>query len=159
MNTSVSIQRARTPSKLRELHENALLNRLLNVRGVTSADEMRFALADLPRPDSLLGIEQAVERLLYARQAQESILIVGDYDCDGATSTCLAVLALRAMGFTKVHYLVPNRFEYGYGLSPAIVDVASQFGPDLIMTVDNGCLLYTSPSPRDKRQSRMPSSA
>jgi len=103
-----------------------------------SKSELNFALADLPRPGSLLGIEAAVDRLLEARVKQQRVLIVGDYDCDGATSTTLAVLGLRAMGFEQVDYLVPNRFEYGYGLSPAIIDVALENKPDLIVTVDNG---------------------
>ncbi len=138
MSVPVTIARIAAPSKLRKLHANKLANRLLNARGVESAQELKFALADLPRPDSLLGIDAAVDRLLEARQAQHKVLIVGDYDCDGATSTCLAVLALRAMGYEQVDYLVPNRFDYGYGLSPAIVDVAAKTKPDLIVTVDNG---------------------
>jgi len=120
------------------LHVNPLANRLLNARGVGSKKELDFALADLPRPDSLLGIDEAVERLLMARVKQQRVLIVGDYDCDGATSTTLAVLGLQAMGFEQVDYLVPNRFEYGYGLSPAIIDVSLANKPDLIVTVDNG---------------------
>lgn len=120
------------------MHVNPLANRLLNARGVGSKKELDFALADLPRPDSLLGIDEAVERLLMARVKQQRVLIVGDYDCDGATSTTLAVLGLQAMGFEQVDYLVPNRFEYGYGLSPAIIDVSLANKPDLIVTVDNG---------------------
>ncbi|MCL4144134.1 UNVERIFIED_CONTAM: hypothetical protein GTU68_016494 [Idotea baltica] len=138
MSIPVTITRIDVPSKLRKLHKNKLANRLLNARGVESAEELKFALADLPRPDTLLGIEAAVDRLLAARTEQQKVLIVGDYDCDGATSTCLALLALRAMGFKHVEYLVPNRFDYGYGLSPAIVDVAAKSKPDLIVTVDNG---------------------
>lgn len=138
MNTAVTITRALLPAKLLTLHENKLVNRLLNTRGVESAEELDFALANLPRPDALPGINDAVDRLLNALEEQQKVLIVGDYDCDGATSTCLAVLALRAMGFEHVDYLVPNRFEYGYGLSPAIVDVAAESKPDLIVTVDNG---------------------
>ncbi len=138
MSVSVSIVRATLPTPLRELHDNPLVNRLFNARDVQTPDEMNFALADLPRPDSLLGIDAAVERLLQARLEQQKIMIVGDYDCDGATSTCLAVLALTAMGYDHIDYLVPNRFDYGYGLSPAIVDVAVQSQPDLIVTVDNG---------------------
>ena len=138
MSAAVTITRTVEPHKLLKLHENNLVNRLLNTRGVESAHEMQFALANLPKPDSLPDIDIAVERLLQAHRAQQQVLIVGDYDCDGATSTCLAVLALRAMGFEHVEYLVPNRFDYGYGLSPAIVDVAAKSMPDLILTVDNG---------------------
>jgi len=87
---------------------------------------------------AMLGIDAGVARLVTALRQQESILIVGDFDCDGATSTTTALLALRAFGFNQVDYLVPNRFEYGYGLSPEIVEVAQQKQPDLIITVDNG---------------------
>ncbi len=73
-----------------------------------------------------------------ALRAQQRILIIGDFDADGATSTALALTALRALGAQHVDYLVPNRFEFGYGLTPAIVDVASQWQPQLIITVDNG---------------------
>lgn len=138
MSTAVSITRREPPVKANKLHENPLINQLLTMRGVESADELNFALADLPTPETLLGIDEAVNRLLTARVEQQKILIVGDYDCDGATSTTLAVMALRAMGCQHVDFLVPNRFEYGYGLSPAIVDVAAKNKPDLIVTVDNG---------------------
>lgn len=138
MSASVSIARRESTVELVELHANPLINRLLNARGVESKNELDYALADLPRPDTLLGIDAAVERLLTARVKQQRVLIVGDYDCDGATSTTLAVLGLKAMGFEDVDYLVPNRFEYGYGLSPAIIDVALQNKPNLIVTVDNG---------------------
>ena len=83
------------------------------------------------------------------------ILIVADFDADGATSCALAIRGLTTMGAKDVIYVVPNRFEHGYGLSPEIVNVALEYDPDLIVTVDNGissiqgCLLYTSPSPRD----------
>jgi len=138
MSSAVTITHAELPTSLLALHKNKLVNRLLNARGVESPEEMEFALASLPKPDTMPGIKPAVERLLSSRLAQQKVLVVGDYDCDGATSTCLAVLALRAMGFKNVDYLAPNRFDYGYGLSPAIVDVAAESSPDLILTVDNG---------------------
>ena len=120
------------------VHPNPLAHRILASRGVTDSAELNFALAELPTPETLLGMDAAVARLLDAREAQQRVLIVGDYDCDGATSTTLALLGLRALGFSQVNFLVPNRFEFGYGLSPAIVDVARQSRPDLIVTVDNG---------------------
>lgn len=138
MSTPVTITRRKPPANAAALHSNALINRLLTARGLQAKEELNFALADLPRPDSLPGIAAAVDRLLEARLSQQRVLIVGDYDCDGATSTALAILGLQAMGFDQVDYLVPNRFEYGYGLSPAIVDVALENKPDLIVTVDNG---------------------
>ena len=84
------------------------------------------------------GLDAAVQRLVAALQRQQSLLILGDFDADGATSSALMVLALRAMGFQSVDFLVPNRFDYGYGLTPEIVDLAAQKSPDVIITVDNG---------------------
>ena len=135
---SVTINRRPTVSSNTQLHDNPLINRVLLARGVESQRELNFALADLPRWQGMPGIDAAVERLLQALKEQQHILIVGDYDCDGATSTTLALLVFRAMGFEHVRYLVPNRFDYGYGLTPAIVDVACENKPDLIFTVDNG---------------------
>ena len=120
-------------------HADPLARRVLLARGVRDAAELRFALADLPPPDTMPGIEAAVARLLAARAADERLLIVGDYDCDGATSTAVAVLGLAALGFARVEHVVPNRFTDGYGLSPAIVRQAVEaHAPDLIVTVDNG---------------------
>lgn len=121
------------------LHENPLAHRLLAARGVEDPTECDCSLADLPRPEGLPDIDKAVSRLLLARDKNERILIVGDYDCDGATSTCVALSGLAMLGFRDVAYLIPSRFEYGYGLSPPIVDLASQeYAADLIITVDNG---------------------
>jgi len=121
------------------LHSNPVLHRVLAARGIEHADQLDLALAGLPRPDLLSDIETAVMRLLQALENSERVLIVGDYDCDGATSTALAMLGLSMLGFNNLDYLVPNRFEHGYGLSPDIVDVAQvQFQPSLILTVDNG---------------------
>ncbi len=115
-----------------------VLQRILSARNVVDPESMEYGLSQLLPFDSLLNINQAVARLMQALANGERILIVGDFDVDGATSTTLAVLALRAMGAKDVDYLVPNRFDYGYGLSPEIVDVAHQSSPDLIVTVDNG---------------------
>ncbi|NND91810.1 MAG: single-stranded-DNA-specific exonuclease RecJ [Granulosicoccus sp.] len=121
------------------LHPNPLVHRLLAARGVTDPDELSFPLGSLPRPDTLLHINDAVGRLLQAREDEEQIVILGDYDCDGATSTCVAMLGLRMLGFRNIDYLIPSRFEFGYGLSPGIVEVAWQLHrPSLILTVDNG---------------------
>ncbi len=121
-----------------QLHTSPVAHRILAARGVTDVGELDCSLAHLPTPDTLPGIDKAVARLRLARANQERITIVGDYDCDGATSTTVAVLGLAMMGFDQVDYLVPNRFEFGYGLSPAIVDVAKLGHPSLILTVDNG---------------------
>jgi len=115
-----------------------LLNRILSSRGVTSETEIQYKLGLLEKPSSLKGLDRAVDLLVTALQRQERILIVGDFDADGATSCALSILVLRAMGFHFVDFLVPNRFEYGYGLTPEIVDVALESKPDIIITVDNG---------------------
>ena len=115
-----------------------LLARIFSARGVVAVEEMEHALKQLTPPQQLTDIDKAATRLADAITANQRILIVGDFDADGATSTALAVAALRAFGAQQVDFLVPNRFEYGYGLSPAIVDVAQTKQPDLIITVDNG---------------------
>lgn len=112
------------------------LARILSARD-TTADQLDLQLKHLLRPD-LMGLDKAVQILDQAIDEQQKILIVGDYDADGATSTALAILALQAMGAT-VNYIVPDRFKYGYGLTPAIAELAYEcFQPDVLMTVDNG---------------------
>ena len=115
-----------------------ILQRVLLGRGVTSEAQLDHRLAKLHAPQSMRGMQAAVELLVQAVRAQERILIVGDFDADGATSSTLAVLALGAMGAPAVEFLVPNRFDYGYGLTPEIVEVARDYQPDLLVTVDNG---------------------
>ncbi|WP_439133365.1 single-stranded-DNA-specific exonuclease RecJ [Pseudomaricurvus sp.] len=107
-------------------------------RGVSSVAEMERSLQAMLRPQHLKGLDTAVARLVKAITEQESLLIVGDFDADGATSCAVGMLALRDMGAASVQYLVPNRFEFGYGLTPEIVEVAKGYKPDLIITVDNG---------------------
>ncbi len=115
-----------------------LLQRVYAHRGVyCEADRQRELNALLP-VDKLKGVNEALALLRQALAKQESILVVGDFDADGATSSTLAMLALKAMGAQQVNYLVPNRFDYGYGLTPEIVEVAKDKAPDLIITVDNG---------------------
>ena len=115
-----------------------LLQRLYLQRGITEQSQLQTDLAGLPSPDRFKGMADAVQLLVQALQQQQRICIVGDFDADGATSTALAVHALRAMG-ARADFLVPNRFEYGYGLTPEIVEVVlAQQSPDLIITVDNG---------------------
>lgn len=115
-----------------------LLRRIYLARNVRTADDLAYDLSGLYPFDQLLNVDKAVARLTEALEKQQHILIVGDFDVDGATSSALAVAALRAMGASHVSYLVPNRFTYGYGLTPKIVDVAKERNPDLIITVDNG---------------------
>lgn len=116
---------------------SSLLNRVYANRGIRSNEELNYSLAELEPYHSLKGIDEAVELLWQSLNQQEKVLIVGDFDADGATSSALAKLVLTQFGM-KVDYLVPNRFDYGYGLSPELVDVAKERQPDLIITVDNG---------------------
>ncbi|WP_439102956.1 single-stranded-DNA-specific exonuclease RecJ [Congregibacter sp.] len=115
-----------------------ILARVFAARGVEDAAQLDLALAALHPPSLLTGLPEATERLQKALDNDERILIVGDFDADGATSTALAIKALREFGASHVDYLVPNRFEFGYGLTPGIVALGAQRKPDLIITVDNG---------------------
>ncbi|RTZ66828.1 MAG: single-stranded-DNA-specific exonuclease RecJ, partial [Aquificaceae bacterium] len=118
--------------------ESPLLQRVFSARGIDSVDELSTELKDLHPISQLKGIHKAVSVLVEALEANENIVIIGDFDADGATATTVAVKSLGMMGFANVHYLVPNRFEYGYGLTPEIVIEAQQYKPHLIITVDNG---------------------
>ncbi|GAA5186297.1 single-stranded-DNA-specific exonuclease RecJ [Acinetobacter kookii] len=110
---------------------------ILARRGVQSEQELELKLKHLLAP-SMKGLQQAIQLMDLAIDQQKKIVVVGDYDADGATSTALMILALRDMG-ANVAYLVPDRFKYGYGLTPAIADLAfANFTPDLLITVDNG---------------------
>jgi single-stranded-DNA-specific exonuclease len=115
-----------------------VLQRIYAARGVRSVEDLDYSLKHLHPYTCLKGIEAAVDLLVTALKEQRHTLIVADYDADGATSCALAIRGLRAMGAQKVSYVVPNRFKYGYGLTPEIVDVAAGFEPDLLITVDNG---------------------
>ncbi|WP_127555083.1 single-stranded-DNA-specific exonuclease RecJ [Saccharospirillum alexandrii] len=117
--------------------EQPLLDRIYRSRGVRSPQELDSSLQHLLPWQTMKGIEPAVELLIKALDDRQRILVIGDYDVDGATSTALVVQILRALG-AQVDYLLPNRFEYGYGLSAAIVEQALTRSPDLIITVDNG---------------------
>jgi single-stranded-DNA-specific exonuclease len=119
-----------------ELHP--VLRRVYLARHLHRAEQTDLSLERLLPPSPLKGIEQAVALLADALARQQRILIVADFDADGATSCALAVRALRALGAKDVRYVVPNRFEYGYGLTPEIVAVAAQQQPALLITVDNG---------------------
>ncbi|MFR9720978.1 single-stranded-DNA-specific exonuclease RecJ [Aeromonas diversa] len=115
-----------------------LLRQILASRGVDDPRLLERSASSLLSPHRLMGMEPAVDLLVTVLHAQRRILIVGDFDCDGATSSALCVLALRAMGAQQVDFLVPNRFEYGYGLTPEIVELAVARGAELLITVDNG---------------------
>jgi single-stranded-DNA-specific exonuclease len=120
-------------------HLHPVLQRVYAARGIHTAEELDYRLSRLLHYHSLKDITVAAQCLGSAVIAQQAILIVGDFDSDGATSSALAVSALRNFGAQQVDYLVPNRFEYGYGLTPEIVALALKTKkPDLIVTVDNG---------------------
>ncbi len=118
------------------------LARLYASRGVKTKKSLEYDLKNLLPPAALTNAETAAILLADALEASARIVIIGDYDCDGATATALAVRALRllssAEGAQNIRYLVPDRFIYGYGLTPAIVELAAQESPDLLITVDNG---------------------
>ena len=115
-----------------------LLTRLYAARGVQSAAELDKGLARLIPYQQLKGMDAAVDLLVLGLQQGQRMLIVGDFDADGATASTVGVLGLRMLGAVHVDYLVPNRFEYGYGLTPEIVAVALERAPQLLITVDNG---------------------
>ena len=114
-----------------------LLKQLYARRGVTE-DNCDLLLSKLLRPETMKGLAEAAIVIADAIAAQRSILIVGDFDADGATSTSVCMLALKMMGAQNIDYLIPNRFDYGYGLSPEIVAVAYSKNADVLITVDNG---------------------
>ncbi|MGR5132735.1 single-stranded-DNA-specific exonuclease RecJ [Vibrio alfacsensis] len=116
----------------------SILKRIYINRGITDVAQLETSARGLHSYQQLGGIDQAVELLFQAINEQKRIIIVGDFDADGATSSALSVLALRMLGSNNVDYLVPNRFEDGYGLSPEVVDQALELGAEMIMTVDNG---------------------
>ena len=133
------IQQRPLPAQLPYLGElPELLQRLYAARGVQSERELEKGLAHLLPYQQLKGIDQAVELLCQGLDKQARILIIGDFDADGATASAVGVLGLTQLGFNSVDYLVPNRFEYGYGLTPEIVEVALEKQPDILITVDNG---------------------
>src|SRR5207249_72219 len=114
-----------------------VLARVYAARGIVDAAELDHSLRSLPDFARLANIEAATERLARAIARSERIVIVGDYDADGATACAVGVRGLRGMG-ADVDFLVPNRFEFGYGLTPEIVAVAARHNPRLLVTVDNG---------------------
>lgn len=119
-------------------NETPLFRRLYAGRAMQSAKELDRSLDQLLPFHALLGIDQAASLLVAAISQKKRILIVGDFDADGATSAALAVRALKSFGADHVDFLVPNRFAFGYGLTPELVAVAKDYAPDIIVTVDNG---------------------
>ena len=114
-----------------------LFSRLYAARGIAAPSDIEWKLSQLPSPASLKGIDAVCERLIQAIEKRERILIVADYDADGATACAVGLRGLRLMG-ADIGYIVPNRFEFGYGLTPEIVALAAKESPKVIVTVDNG---------------------
>ncbi|KWZ42627.1 single-stranded-DNA-specific exonuclease RecJ [Burkholderia savannae] len=134
------VTRIAAPAALDALARHGMhpvLARLYAARGITSPADVETALSRLVPPAQLKGCAAAAALLADALEAGRKMLVVADYDCDGATACAVAVRGLRMFG-AKIDYLVPNRFEYGYGLTPEIVELAAAREPDLLITVDNG---------------------
>jgi single-stranded-DNA-specific exonuclease len=137
VSTARSIRRRELPASVSALQdESPLLQRIYGARGIADPSQLRLTLDRLLPVGSLEGVESAAELLVRHRDGR--ILVVGDFDADGATSTALMLRALRAWGFEDAGFLVPDRFRFGYGLTPEIVELAAQRQPSLIVTVDNG---------------------
>jgi single-stranded-DNA-specific exonuclease len=132
----------RVSDAMQRLDISPLMKRIYANRKVERPEQISYAFEHLLGFDGLKGIDAAASIVADAIEAQRKILIVGDYDADGATSTAVVIRALHGFGFDNVDYLVPNRFEYGYGLTPQIVELAVELAatrkPDVLITVDNG---------------------
>jgi single-stranded-DNA-specific exonuclease len=130
----------RTAWSLEQAGLHPLLARLYAARGVRSADDVDDALARLLPPDTLHGAPAAAQRLAQAIAQREHVCVVADYDCDGATACAVALRGLALLGAERatLHYVVPDRALHGYGLSPAVVELAQRHRPALLVTVDNG---------------------
>jgi len=129
-------RRAATHTEISDAGLHPVLRRAYAARGVRDSADLALTLDRLVPVGSLESIDAAVALILEHRERR--ILVIGDFDADGATSTALIVRCLRAWGFSNVDFLVPNRFEFGYGLTPEIVGIAVERAPSLIITVDNG---------------------
>ena len=137
------ILRRPVPASLPDLGNDhpPLLRRLYAARGVTSEAELRYTLRELESPARLKGIDGAVDLIATAIREQQRVMILGDFDADGATSTAVAILGLSMFGLAQLDFRVPSRFSDGYGLSPGIISRLQEEGgplPDLLITVDNG---------------------
>jgi single-stranded-DNA-specific exonuclease len=136
--------RRRSPVSVEHLPDsiNPTLKQIYATRGITSEQQLERSAKALLHYKDMSGVVDAVRILADALAQSKRIIIVGDFDADGATSTALSMLALGMMGCKNHDYLVPNRFNFGYGLSPQIVDVAHEQGAQVIMTVDNGIACF-----------------
>ena len=115
-----------------------LIQKIFKRRSISDVNEIELGLNNLLTPEKFKGIDDAVSLLVDALKKQERVLIVADFDADGATSCVVAINCMKKFGLRQIDYVVPNRFEYGYGLTPEIVELGKLKKPDLIITVDNG---------------------
>ncbi len=138
VDSSIVRRDAAVSDELKNSDLHPLLKKIYANRGVTKLKQVEYSLKDLLDFSLLKDIDIAAEIVSQAIIENKRIIVVGDFDADGATSCAVMIRSLKAFGLENVDYLVPNRFDYGYGLSPQIVDVAAQSKPDLIVTVDNG---------------------
>ncbi|MDI9246137.1 single-stranded-DNA-specific exonuclease RecJ [Marinobacter sp. CHS3-4] len=140
--TTKKILRRPSPARQLDWGHNLppLLQRLYAARGVTSDDQLSYTLKHLASPMDLRGVDRAVELLAEAIAQQRRVMVLGDFDADGATSTAVAMLGLGMLGLQQVDFRVPSRFADGYGLTPGIIERLASEGalPDLMITVDNG---------------------
>ncbi|PCH65782.1 MAG: single-stranded-DNA-specific exonuclease RecJ [Gammaproteobacteria bacterium] len=128
------------------------LRKVLAARGIKSEQDLTYPLAELPKPDLLLGMDKAVILLHQALQEDWRVMIVADFDTDGATSCAVAIRGLTAMGLKQIDYIVPNRFIHGYGLTPELLaDIPEDNQPDLLITVDNGIASVAGVEQANKR--------
>jgi len=137
-NAATKIIQRKLPVSIFDWNGHPLLHQLYASRGVSNEQELDLELKSLLSYQSLSNIDTAVEALYQVMQAKEKLIIIGDFDADGATSTALVMEIMQSFGHHNIDFLVPNRFDFGYGLSPQIVEVAAQQSPKLLLTVDNG---------------------
>src|ERR1041384_7471819 len=130
------ISRRACAAEIADTNLHPVLRRAYAARGVRDSNELALTMDRLMPVGTLEGVDAAVQLILAHKDRR--ILVIGDFDADGATSTALIVRCLRSWGFANVDFLVPNRFEFGYGLTPEIVGLAALRAPTLIVTVDNG---------------------
>ncbi len=135
---SNKIIKQRKPITTIQLSDNPLLNRLYQARDIKTSQQLEYGLKNLHSPMQFANVEKAIDLLIEIYHQQKKIIIVGDFDADGATSTSLLLLALKQFGFLNVDYLIPDRFSQGYGLSSSVAQMAIDLGAEVVITVDNG---------------------
>ena len=136
----IKIKRREVPNinPLENSHLSKLIQKLYLSRGIKQIDQINYKLANLHNPNQLSGIKTAAQIVIDAMNDNKKIVIVGDFDADGATATALCLRAIKAFGHHNIDYLVPNRFDFGYGLSTQLIPILAEMQADLIITVDNG---------------------